>query len=383
VTAPADPDKETAGRDALIHREVLQVAALILIAVAGFFVTRGVAANNREATFRDAESWYERGQAQLSAGRLDDAVESLRRATVRNRNDRRYALALARALARTNDTEAARAALMTLRETSPEDAEVNLELARLAARRQDVTEAVRFYHNALYAPWPLEAADTRRQVRFELIEFLLQHDQAGRALSELLAVATDLPDDAATRVRAGQLFARAGDASHALEQYERALRLAPDDKSALAGAGSSAFKIGNFALARRYLRLAPDDMDDVARTRAVADLILSNDPLARRIGAAERRRRLTANFDYVQQRLTACLSNRAGGMSDDEVALQREVETVQGALKGRGALDQDAIESGVDLLDRVEQQIARACGPATAWDQALTLIIKQHESETR
>ena len=242
-TTPIGDDNRL--RNAVIHREILQIGVLILIAVVGFFATRAIAANNREVTLRDAEAWYERGQRLMSAGRVEEAIASLRRASVRNRYERKYARALAKALERNGDTEAARAALLTLREASPEDAEVNLALARLAARRQDVTEALRFYHNALYAPWPAESAGDRREVRFELIDFLLQHDQAGRALSELLAMAADLPDDAAAHVRVGQLFARAGDARKALDQYQRALRVAPADRTALAGAGTSAFTIGD------------------------------------------------------------------------------------------------------------------------------------------
>ena len=95
-------------RETLIHREILQIATLMLVAIVGFFLTRAVAASNRDMTFRDAEAWFDRGQQQMMAGRLDDAIESLRRAAVRNRYARRYALALAQALARRNDTEAAR-----------------------------------------------------------------------------------------------------------------------------------------------------------------------------------------------------------------------------------------------------------------------------------
>src|SRR5690349_4578909 len=101
--------------DALIHREILQIGVLMLIAVVSFFVTRAVAANNREQTFRDAEAWYGHGQQLLAAGRVEEAIASLRRASVRNRYERKYALALARALSEQGDTEAARATLLTLR----------------------------------------------------------------------------------------------------------------------------------------------------------------------------------------------------------------------------------------------------------------------------
>ena len=116
-TNPTGDDRR--GPDALIHREILQIGVLILIAVIGFLVTRAVAANNREVTFRDAEAWYERGQRLMIAGRVDEAIASWRRASVRNRFERKYALALAKALERNGDTEAARAALLTLREARP------------------------------------------------------------------------------------------------------------------------------------------------------------------------------------------------------------------------------------------------------------------------
>jgi tetratricopeptide (TPR) repeat protein len=266
------------GRDDLIHREILQIGVLILIAVVGFFITRAVAADNRDVSFRDAEAWYEHGQQLMSVGRVEEAIASLRRASVRNRSERKYVLALASAFEHSGDTEAARAALLTLREASPEDSEVNLTLARLAAQRLDVTEALRFYHNSLYAPWPRESARDRREVRFELIEFLLRHDQGGRALSELLAMSADLPNDAGVNVRVAQLFARAGDARQALEHYERALRLAPNDREALAGAGTSAFAFGDYIRARTYLRRIPDDGDDVAPTRQIVEVVLSGDP---------------------------------------------------------------------------------------------------------
>lgn len=372
------------GPDALIHREILQITVLILVAIAGFFVTRAVAANNRDMTFRDAEAWYARGQQLMNAGRVEDAIASLRRASVRNRYERKYALALARALARTGDSGSARAALLTLREVSPEDAQVNLELARLAAQRQDVAEASRFYHNTLYAPWPAESAGERRDVRFELIEFLLQHDQTSRALAELLAMAADLPDDAAAHVRVGQLLARAGDAREALNQFERALRLAPADRPALAGAGTAAFALGQFLRARDYLRRVPGAIDDVARTRDIADLVLTADPLARRIGSAERRRRFSAALDYLDQRLKTChQSGAASPAADSTTMLAREIATLRERLKPSGGLDQDVIESGVDLFDRIAQHLSTHCPPLTARDEALALIARQHATESK
>jgi Flp pilus assembly protein TadD len=377
---PASHTNDTVERAALIHREIFQLSVLILVAIGAFLLTRAVAASNREMSLRDAAEWYRHGQQAINAGRVDDAIDSLRRATVKDRSDKRYVLALARALALKQDNDAARSVLITLRESAPEDPDINLQLARLAAARSDVTEALRFYHNALYAPWSTEQADARRGVRLELIRFLLTHDQNSRAISELLALSTDLPDDTPLRLEVAQLFAKAGDNGHALDQFQRALRLAPENSEALAGAGQAAFRLGDYMLARTYLRGAPE-ADDVKNTREVVDLVLSNDPLANRLKSTERRRRLVADFSYAQQRLGMCLEERGGGQpTGDAPALQREAHLFEDQLKPPAILEQDTVESGVDLIDRIERLVVQRCGPPTALDQALVLIGHQHGS---
>jgi tetratricopeptide (TPR) repeat protein len=375
---------DTGERTALVHREILQLGVLVIVAVAAFAITRAVAMNNRDMSLRDAAEWYRRGQQQIEGGSLDDAIDSFRRATVRNRGERRYVLVLARALTLKRDYEAARAALLTLRESVPDDPDINLQLARLAVARQDVTEALRFYHSALYAPWPLDQADAQRRVRVELIKFLLAHNQVNRALSELLALSTDLPDDAAQRLEVAQLFATAGDPAKALDQFQRVLRLSPEHREALAGAGEAAFHLGNYPLARTYLRRAPAEVDDVRTTLELVDSVLSNDPLAARLGTAERRRRLIADFSYAQQRLNTCLEQRADTQASDErVAVQAEAQAFADQLQPKRILDQDTVEAGVDLIYRTERRVAQRCGPLSAPDQALLLIGRQHGGDAR
>jgi tetratricopeptide (TPR) repeat protein len=342
-------------------------------------VIRAIAANNREMSLRDAAEWYQRGQRQLEVGNADGAIESFRRATVKNRTDKRYVLALVRALALKHQDDAARSALLGLRESSPEDPDINLQLARLAADRQDVTEAIRYYHNTLYAPWPADQAGDRRRVRVELVRFLLTHNQQSRALSELLALSTDLPDDAAAHVEAGQLFVAAGDNGHALDQFQQALRLAPDNAAALAGAGQAAFEAGDYQAARKYLGAAPEAISSVRETREVVELVVSNDPLAARIGSTARRRRLAEAFSYAEQRLTACLEQRPDGQpSSNELALKDEARAFEARLKPSSSLEEDTIESGVELIDRIERTVVQTCPPASARDRALLLIGQHH-----
>jgi tetratricopeptide (TPR) repeat protein len=373
----------TAERSALIHRENLQLVILLFVAVAAFLVTRAVASNNHDMTLRDAAEWYHRGQAQLAAGRLDDAIDSFRRATVRDRNDKPYVLALAQALTLAHDYDGARRALLALRESAPEDPDVNLQMARLAAERLDATEAVRYYRNTLYAPWPPEQIGARRQIRVEFIQYLLDHDQAARAQAELIALATDLPDDASLRVQAGQLFARAADDGHALDQFQRAIGLAPTNADALDGAGLAAFRLHNYPLAQTYLHQTAAQTDEVTRTREIVDLILSSDPLAGRIGSTERQRRFVADVSYAQERFSGC-QDRPGAPPDDEgTSLTREVGALADQVKASRNIDLDGMESGMDLIERAERYLTARCGPATTMDEALLLIAGQHRAGTR
>lgn len=372
-------------RAALIHRETIQLGVLLLVAAGAFALTRTVAANNRAMTLRDAAEWYRRGRAQMEAGRLDQAVDSFRRATVRDRNEKQYVLALADALTSQRDFEPARSALMTLREASPEDPDVNLLLARLAAKRLDVTEALRFYRNALYSPWRSDQAGTRRQVRIELIRFLLERGQPSRALSELIALSADIPDEPGARLDVARLFAAAGDHRNALDQFQRALRLSDENAEALAGAGQAAFELGDYALARTYLRRAPDRTADVQSTLELVDLVLSNDPLAARLGSAERRRRLTTDLDHARDRLSACLAQNGGtaAAGSDGEAVQRETQAYLDQMQQQRILDQDTVEAGVDVIDRIERVVTDRCGPGTRLDQALLRIGRQHPGGAR
>jgi len=61
-------------RAALVHREFVQLLVLLAIAIAGFFVTRVIAASNRDMSVRDAVEWYQRGLAAIDTGQVDQAA---------------------------------------------------------------------------------------------------------------------------------------------------------------------------------------------------------------------------------------------------------------------------------------------------------------------
>jgi len=220
----------------ILRRDMLLLAVVAACTVGLFLITKMVAARQAAIDSRVAAYWYADGERQLSAGKANGAIDSLRKATGIDRENPTYMLALADALAQGNHTIEAQQALQRLREMEPTNAEVNLRLARLAAKRGDIADAVRYYHGSLDGMWSGPGvAQRRRDVRMELIHFLIaQHDET-RALSELLVLDSELPDNADAHVQTAKLFLEEGDARHALDDFDEALRLDPRNGEARAG----------------------------------------------------------------------------------------------------------------------------------------------------
>ena len=362
----------------LVQREVVLLVLLALIASVVFVFTREVAQSQRATGLADATEWFAIGERQLRDGDAASAVSSLRKAVGLNRDNRRYILTLGRALAANGKQDEARTALLGLRETVPDDPDVNIQLARLASARQDVTEAQRFYQNALYGVWPPGRENERQRLRVELVQLLLQHEERGRALSEVVALSTNLPEDAPAHIEAGQLFLAAGDPARALDQFTRALQISPGDADGLAGAGEAAFARGDYAGARRYfsgLALSErlSQMSDVAR------LVLDQDPLEPRLTLAARRGRLQAAVSRTNTRLEQCLTARpAAAVTLDP--LRADIDRLLPSLEVRILRDQpELVGQGVDVVYRAQLAATNACGePPDLEDRALLLIGERH-----
>ena len=381
-TCPAC-DREVAFR--FVHREIVALVVLGVVTVLGFVLTRAAAERNRALRLRDAAVWYGAGEDHLVAGRTDLAIRALRRATAINRDDRPYRIALAGALAEDRQDAVAMQVLMGIRESTPEDPDVNVQLARLEARNNDVMGALRHYENAVYGRWSADDGDARRALRIELIRFLLHHHQRGRALSELLVLSDNLPDDVRSQAEAGQLFLDAREPRRALERYQRSLRLDPKSQAALVGASEAAFDAGDYRLAQRYVRLVTSTSDQVSEIRMITDLVLARDPLQPGLSFGERRALTQLDFDQATAVLNECINaqqktNQANNL--DLQFLRDEAVALEPALSSSGLRrSPDAIATVVNLIYRIEQQIGKTCGPGSAFDRALLLIGQRHEAD--
>jgi tetratricopeptide (TPR) repeat protein len=296
----------------LVQREVVLVLVLCIVSAALYAGTKSLADSSRATSAADAASWYQRGQTLVDQGQLDDAIAALRRAVVGDRQNLTYARALARALTKSQTPihdEEARQLLLRLREQAPDDSEINLRLARLARQRGDVAQAEQYYNHAMYGVASADPQYDRSTVREELVRFLLDQQDSAAALTELGALARELPNQPAAHLDLAQLFDRAGDRKQALAHYAAAAALDPTSTAALVGAGTAAFALHDYAQAARDLdaaaRLGPLAAERQAELDS-AHAVLAADPLAAGLGMADRVRRLTAGLDAAAARLKAC-----------------------------------------------------------------------------
>ncbi len=330
-----------------------------------------------------AAIWYREGERQLGSGQVEKAIASFRKATTNVLGNRTYTLALANALAAGNHDAEAEQTLLRLRESDPEDAEINLQLARLAAKRGGVPDAVHYYQNALYGRWTGSRVDEReQQLRTELIRFLLGHQQRNMALSELLILEAELPPSATARVEAARFFEEAGDAQHALKNYAEAIQLDKNNVDAQIGAGETAFRLGDYPQAEPYLKAALKLRPEAQKTSqllSVTEMVLSDDPLEPHLAKQERQRRLLLGFEQARQRLENCLSQTPDNQGNTELAaLKEQALALASKLGSKAPPDAELTRSGVELNYKIEQAASANCGEAQGLDQALLLIGQKH-----
>lgn len=372
----------------VLNREIFLLIALSFGAVGVYVFTKSMAAKEQQMNARIAAIRYRDGQRQYNSGQIDQAIDSFRKATTDALRDRTYALALAKALAAGNHDAEAQQTLLRLREADPEDAEINSQLAKLAAKRGEVDDAVHYYQNALYGRWAGTQVDERKlQLRVELIRFLRTHQQRNIALSELLILEADLPRSAVAHVEAARLFLEAGDAQHALKNYDAAIELDKDNVDALTEAGETVFRLGDYPGAERYLRAAVKLNPKIENTRrllSVTDMVLSRDPLAPNLAMQEERERLLRGLTQATQRLQGYLSQTSDSREVSQLnALRAQALAMESELHSMHPPDSDQIKAGVELIYTIEKATSAAGRDPNGLDQVLLLIGQKHSGAQR
>ena len=201
-----------------------------------------------------ASRWLQRGEQAMRDGKPQAAIDALSSALAFEPNQRDTEIKLAQALASAGRVQEATVYFNSLLETEQGSGLINLQLARLAARQGDETQALDDYQRAIYGNWEGDGYVRRREVRFELIKYLIEHQQLDRARSELLVASGNAPeDDISVQLEIARLMELAQDPADALHLYKTILRRHPSLREALQGAGSAAFQVGRYLEAKHYL----------------------------------------------------------------------------------------------------------------------------------
>lgn len=367
-----------------LRREPASLALLTGLVVVFFTFVTGLSRIYYAQQASLAERWSARGEADLAAHRFRNSVDELRAALLYSRDNAAYQLSLAEALIGLNRTSEAQAYLINLWGQQPENGRVNIDLARVAAQEGRTQQALRYYHNAIYANWPGDQEAQIRDARVELIEYLLRIKARAQAQSELISLQVFLGEDPSQQKQLGDLFMRTEDYEHALAAYRLSLSADPRNHDVLAGAGAAAFQLGNYTLAARYLQqavsLSPKDSQSRDQLK-MAQLVLRMDPFRPRISVADRDKAVMQDFALAGDRLKACpVAASYVSSLDPQQDLAKDWARLKPEVTESGLRrNPDLVNSSMTTVFSIERQASIWCGSPNDTDSALQLIAKLHE----
>ena len=368
------------------RREPRVIVALASVATLGFFGVSGLSKiYHRELDARGSQ-WFASGDSALRDNKLASAVNDFQVALSFSRDNFEYELRLAQALVALNRTEEALAYLDNLWQRQPENGSVNLELARIYSKKKDITKALRYYHNAIYAVWSTDADAQQLSVRLELIGFLLEQKAQYQAEAELISLGKNLPDDPSLRLQIADLYMKVPDYQRALAGYREVLKLQRHNIAALAGAGRAAFEMGEYQVAQRYLGAVVSSQSGNAEAQDLLNLtkmVPKMDPY-QIYSPAERRLAALNAFNIAGQRLNTCVNqgkNASSGINPNLQTLDAQWTEMKTQLTERTLRQHpDLLDPAMDLVFSIERQTSESCGSPSGPDEALLLISKLHEA---
>lgn len=386
--------EERVARRRLILRDTVSLLTLFLITLVIFLLTfllyRSFENHKRELGMR----WKGRGEASLKAGHPEQAIEALRSA-LEYVPSRDTEIELATALAQAGKTEEAEVYFTTLWESAPGDGTINLQLAQLYAAQGKEPLALQHYQMALDGTWQANGFDRRREVRLEMVRYLLARHEDDAARTQLLIAASNAPNDPAIKLGIAGLLEQAHATQDALSVYRgvAAMRNAP--MAALEGAGRTAFALGLYRQAAGFLSRAlagagTASMPDYEKTagektgekmgdRDMLDtslhILLLYPSLDLR--PQQRAERILAIRKIARERLTDCSGNGTAPSPQVTSLIASWAQTPAAITVTQLEQQPDLEQTLVQLAYDTETTTAETCGAPTG-DDALLLRIARN-----
>jgi tetratricopeptide (TPR) repeat protein len=361
----------------LILRDVVALVTLFAITAALAVLTYFLFNSFLKRRQALAQTWLQEGDKAMASGHPDEAVDAFRSALEYGPTQREAEAKLAIALSAAGRSQEAASYFNTLLESEPGNGQINLELARIAAKQNNEPRTIEYYQRALDGTWQGDGYARRRAVRLELARYLIVVADYPRARTQLLIAAGNAPEDPDIKMGIAGLMEEAQDASDALEVYRSIAEQRPVRVDALEGAGRVALAMGRFALSRAYLEGAlkhpgfasqPESVQSRYRqmlgdTVQLLDLYPGTD-----LKVGDRAQRILHAAMVAQARLATCT---ASGRSQDPqiVALTTKWQQVPAKLKAMDLERAPQLEQSImNLVYNTEIETERKCGPPTGED---------------
>jgi tetratricopeptide (TPR) repeat protein len=393
AATPLTPAERLAKRH-LVFKDTLALLSIFavtcVLAVLTWLIFRSYSQHQSDAAAR----WKRRGEEALAHHNAQAAVYDLRLALGYAPDDRSTEVELAGALAQAGRLQEATVYFNTLWEKEPGNGNINLQLARLAARQGQQATALQHYELAIYGVWEGDGAIRRRQVRLELVRYLIQQKRFGDARDQLLIAAGN---DATTPglLEVAGMLVEAHAPADALNIYREVAGRRPVVVAALEGAGQTAFLLGRYRTARTYLDRALNasnaahpltDRAQVEKNLRIANAVIAIYP-SPTLPQRERLRRVVHAYEVARKRYTTC-ANGTGGQSNaaqngrtqldndqQMTALGNRWQTARPRLTVAALADSTQLEQAtMQLVYDTEQVTERVCGEPAGEDAALLRI---------
>ncbi len=367
----------------ILSRElVLLLCVLALVAMLALTALFSRLYHRKVHTLADA--MFAQGEADEQAGRINAALTDFRTALAYNPSNPLFQFHLAKALSAAGRGEEARSYLLNLLSESPGSGEVNLELARIAARNNSMADAMRYYQGAIYGEWDADPIGMRWRVLRELCEFLLSRGAVKQAAPEVIALAQNTPADDPARLKiVAEMLLRTQQWNRALDAYRTLLAADPNDEDSRAGAALAAFELGQYMTAMQDFDRLPRErreQPDLANRFEVTRQILAADPFLSGLSSEARAQRAANALALAQTRAETCASQTGQSLeqtppqTDLQRLYQRSEETQKDWTLRYLQRFPDRLDAAMAYVFSVENAAAAACGEPQGDDRALWLL---------
>lgn len=336
-----------------------------------------------------AQRWLKRGETALHSGQPLVAIDALRSALAYAPDDENLQIELAEALAAAGRTQEAVAYFNTLLESRPGNGMINLQLARLAVTQGEEATALDHYQAALDGTWEGDGYIRRREVRLEMVRYLIDRKRFNQARNQLLIAVGNAPDDPGLELEMASLMEQAQDPSNALHLYQKALQHRPVKLAALEGASQSAIALNQYQLAKGYLERTlnhadfeklPSDVQTRYRNMlADADHILLLYP-GPDLSVRDRAQRILTNRNIAQQRLADCLTTKTTVPPELQTLAGQWQQLPQSLLLLQLEQDPELEQKIMQLVYQTEEITSQQCGAPAGNDALLLKIARAPEA---